>query len=344
MLALGALFSLVLLSQTSLNAQVATYKILPPSSELSLEPGKTGSVPITVSNDSSSKQDFAVSFENFTSDDETGAPRLVTGEDFPHGLKDWMSGTPTLSLNGKASRQYTVIIRVPKEIPAGTYYGLVKFTDKSSKLNSSTASLVFVNIGTITETLSLDTFELGQVSYAANGTTTHNFNVKLKNTGTGYTKPDIKIAILKNNTQVKELTLAEGEGGILPQTTRLYNLQYVGEMSLADIYKANLSVVTPGSNLTAELTFRTPVWPTSNSKGGGIRLVWMLLAGVIILVVGAMVIVYRKKLLRFLSREKRTVPKANPATLVTPAEQDGARNVDDTTEINSEERDVLKPD
>jgi hypothetical protein len=75
-----SLLALILASHTQLSkAQTATYQITPARTTITASPGDTKIVTIKLVSTANKAQDFKVTFENFTSDGETGAPKLLPG-------------------------------------------------------------------------------------------------------------------------------------------------------------------------------------------------------------------------------------------------------------------------
>ncbi len=255
---MAALLLLTVLNTMPLGVNAQSIRSSPPSTTLSASAGETLTTEFAITNNDAANQTYGVNFANFTSDGTSGVPKIVDDANFPPGISSWMSGLSSVSVASGATKNYRLIVRVPENTTAGTYYGMVMFRDTSTELTTSNASLVFVNVGTITETIAIDDLRHKETLAGENIASTYTFKAFIKNTGTGYTIPELTLTIRDADGMVIQTIDTENAGGILPGTTREYEIVFNEEIDVTKKHTATLAATTAGSNETTSVDFFEP--------------------------------------------------------------------------------------
>lgn len=240
-LAAASLLLVLSASTSHLLAQSPGLQISPTRTTINANSGETKQFNLSLKNIDTKNGSFDTTFANFTSSaDESGEPKLVT-EQIAYGAGSWLSGTKSIPLTAGQSATTPITVTVPKNTLAGTYYAIVRFTPQNTDpgaLKASVTSLVFVNVGQITQTIQIEGFEFVNDSFVA----------RVKNTGTGFTVPEIKIELFDDkNTVIETLDANPNSGGIITDTIRKYSVPSITKINPTGQYKARLSVKTESS-------------------------------------------------------------------------------------------------
>ena len=141
-------------------------KLSPVRTDVTIEPGQTKSVQITVTNVTNVQTSYAIQVNDFTaSGDESGQPQILLEDDQfapSHSLKRLIASAPGVTLQPGEDKVVSIPIAVPLNYKAGGYYGAIRFVpqdgnteaDKNVALSASVGSLVLVTVpGDITRNL-----------------------------------------------------------------------------------------------------------------------------------------------------------------------------------------------
>ncbi len=308
------------------NAQNAGLQISPTKTTINASPGDRKQLNFDVRNASDRPALVGVSYSNFTtSPDESGEPQVTT-EQIPYGLSSWLSNTKNLpSLGVGKTGIVSVNMSVPKDTKPGTYYGIVRVADASSGStahSASVASLLFVNIGQITQTIAIEEFKTADDLFVA----------RIKNTGNGYLIPEVKIEIFDKDNQLIETPDANMQkGGIIPGTIRKYAVSLSDKIEPNTQYKAILSVKTEsaGPATTKEISLGNPateevaIGPTKDKKAfSSLGLIASVIGILLLVLTILMVILIRKHHRLHSSRPHMEMPdslvSSTPALPTTP--------------------------
>jgi hypothetical protein len=300
--ALVAVASLVLLAtQGGVHAQTNNgggngFVVSPVRSELTIDPGKSETVTLTVENVTGAATTAKPIVNDFEpSQSENGQPKIILDETKSasgNSFKSLVGTLPSVQLAPGEKKTLPVKIVVPGNANAGGYYGAIRFisdngndTDKNLSLSASVGTIFLVRVpGNLTEALQLVEF-----TAAKNGSTGRLFInsgnmtivTRLKNTGNIHVKPFGKIQIADNSGKVVEeyeFNNTEPRANILPNSTRkfedqLKNKKWIGKYTIT----ANLGYGTGGSLITAKNSFWIiPMWVII---AGGVLLVALLVGG-----------------------------------------------------------------
>ncbi len=325
----ATLVSLVLIQlplSTRVYAQYGGLQISPIKSIINVAPGSKEQLTVTLKNTDPKAGTVSVLFRNFTTNEsENGEPKLVDDPNLPQGIQKWLSGTTSLRLGSNETRDYSLNISVPAGTAAGTYYGTALFninTTGGESLGPSIGSLLFVNVGTITQQVKVEEFNLEGVSASTSGLTEGEVVVRLKNTGNGYTVPKIKLEIVDEaNAILETLDANEGEGGILPGTIRKYSAKVSKQLEPPKTYRVRLTATTgSGESVAAEKILvqgSAPPQSLTKPQKKNNPVVYLIIGGATLLVLSVSVFLLKK-------RKKATVslvpPPPSPSVFPNPTQ------------------------
>lgn len=234
----GLVLAVVVLSGVyshSAGAQAAnTLRVSPVRSDVTINPGETGTVDITITNLTSNDILVAAIQNDFVQGDENGTPSIILDEDeyaSTHSLKRFMTPLQNVTVPANESVIVPVEIVVPADAQAGGYFGALRFApttpDSGGQVNlsASVASLILLTVpGPTTEVLNLTDFSVSQ------GTSTGGLgfrsgsnmkiNFRFENKGNIQLGPFGKISVLKgdevvfdydfNNKNPRDVILPDG--------------------------------------------------------------------------------------------------------------------------------------
>lgn len=151
-----------------------TLKISPVRTDLSIAPGKSGTVTVKVTNLTKAPMTIQSIQNDFVAGDERGTPALILDADAfapTHSLKRFMVPIGNITIAPQAIQEVKLTINVPVDAKAGGYYGAVRFAplagdgSRNVNLNASVASLVLLTVpGETVEQLNLTNFNIMQGS------------------------------------------------------------------------------------------------------------------------------------------------------------------------------------
>ncbi len=279
----GILASVALLSGASLPAAAATttapgvgngLKVSPVTSNITVNPGETQTVQISVQNVTGAPVELQAIVNDFTATtNENGIPALLLNPNQyapTHSLKRYVAPIGNITLAAGAQKTVTVSITIPKAAPGGGYYGAVRFAPAASSSNSSVTlsasvgSLILVRVpGNVKEQLRLDSFD---VRASENDdprvifTTGKGLVVaaRFENLGDVQEQPFGKILLKQGDAQLAsyELNDTTPRGNVLPDSTRKFTvtLDKVGTFGVYTV-EGNFGYGANGQLLSAKTTF-----------------------------------------------------------------------------------------
>lgn len=220
-------------------------KISPVRTDLTIEPGKSDSVVITVNNVTSVDTTYDAIVNDFVAgNDELGQPALILDADKfapSHSLKRYIRAIPSLSVPAGASKQVTATISIPKDAAAGGYYGAVRFvpassgvSEKNITLSASVGTLILVKVpGDINENMKLESFDVrsGKEDSKASSFFTGSKDLyavaRFKNLGSIHEQPFGKVILKKGDKvlQTTEINNTDPKGNVLPDSIRRFKVK-----------------------------------------------------------------------------------------------------------------------
>jgi len=157
---------------TSANNQANTLKVSPVRSDISVKPGESKTVEVTVTN--LTKADISIQpYENdFIAKGEDGTPALILNDNQyapTHSLKRFMLPLGGFTVPAGKAKAVKVTISVPPTAQPGGYFGAIRFAPASPadggqvNLNASVASLMLLTVqGPMTEKLNVTDYSVQQ--------------------------------------------------------------------------------------------------------------------------------------------------------------------------------------
>lgn len=159
---------------TSTNNNLNTLKISPVRSDVTVVPGKSGTVVVKVTNLTKLPMTIQSIENDFIAGDERGTPALILDANKyapTHSLKRFMVPIKNVTIAPGKIKEIKLVINVPADAKPGGYYGAVRFSPVSDdgstsvNLNASAASLVLLTVpGDAVEKLRLTDFSIMQGS------------------------------------------------------------------------------------------------------------------------------------------------------------------------------------
>lgn len=280
-------------AQTSGNG----IKVSPVRSDITVNPGESRTLTLSVQNITSSDSEFQAIINDFVSNDESGQPALILDADKyapSHSLKRYMAAIPNFSVAAGKSKEVKVTINIPSDAAGGGYYGAVRFAPAGSNGNSnvvlsaSVGSIILVKVpGDIKENMVIDSFDVRRGEDGVGGSSFFTTNKKLysvvrfKNNGNVHEQPFGKVRLLKGDKvlQETEINKADPKGNVLPDSIRRFNVELtkIGSFGKYTV-QGNFGYGSNGQLLSASTTF----WVVPLA----------LIIGVIVLIVIALLLIF----------------------------------------------------
>ncbi len=293
-----------------------TLKISPVRSDITIAPGNSAKVTVTVSNVTNTAVSLKPIENDFVAGDEKGTPSIILDENSyapTHSLKRFMVPLKDVTVPANGSTDVAVSIVVPKTAQAGGYFGALRFAptnpDGSQNLNvgASVASLILLTVpGPVQEKLTMTNFDIQQ-----NGDTASNFRtpddiklfLRFKNDGNVQLAPFGKIYVKKSGKVVysTNFNTKDPKQMILPDSARRWDdiaLKGFGKFGKYTV-GATFGYGTKGQTIEIEKT----VWIIPSTYIFGALIALAVLVGLIVFVV-LFLKSYKKRILRS-SRSRR---------------------------------------
>ena len=187
----------------------------PPKLEYRTDPGSVISGIIVLSNEGETPQIFYPAFEKFI--EVNGEKKFLPAE--PTTLAGWFKLPENVALGPKGQKQVSFVIDVPKNAPPGGHFAVMWWgtgspTSKEVAIVTRAGILVYLQVsGKVNEAGKLTSFFSENNQFIFVGLP-QNFEVKFKNVGNTYLKPQGDI-IIKNIFGTKNITFGVNEGGLI---------------------------------------------------------------------------------------------------------------------------------
>ena len=199
---------------------------------LATKPGSSVSTELRVRNSGSETETLNVGLLKFSADSATGDPLLLNREK-GDSYFDWVHFSPSkLTLAPNEWGTVKMTINVPKSAAFGYYYavtfGRASDTQASagqSSLRGAAATLVLLEatVPNAKREIKLESFKPARAWYEFLPAT---FDVGLCNTGNVHAAPFGTLFIEKGDSQIDQIPFNEAKGNILPQSPRVYNVDW----------------------------------------------------------------------------------------------------------------------
>lgn len=234
-----ALF-IVLFGVISLN-KVSALTISPARMEISGDPDTTITKEITLLNDTKTEATYFVSYSNFEAQGETGSPLFVEPKS---DLGTWMKTDNSVTLEPGESKTIPLTITIPKDAYSGGHFSVVFFGNNPDdagqvSVGAKTGTLILLKVnGDILEAGGLVSFNTKNAKKFYN-TLPVSFEYRWKNDGNDRVKPAGKISIRSLFfIPIGQIDANSVSGNILPQSTRLFDIDWVKNKADKDTFKS----------------------------------------------------------------------------------------------------------
>lgn len=292
------------LAQEPAQDPASGLQISPTRSELTIEQGKAGTVEMSIKNITAGDIIAKPEINDFEADNDTGSPRLITDQSEPtaNSIQNFISDIGDIRLKSDETRNLKINVSVPKDQPAGGYFGVIRFKafpisnvddnpDQAVSLTASVGHIVLVEVpGEITERITLLSLraEKGGQPGSIFADAPDKLGLEIKNEGNGFAKPfgTVNVEDFGGNEVYRyEINNTQPRGNVLPNSTRIFRDEIKNISSAFGRYTATASVSygSGGEVLMIKSTF----W---------IIPLWLRILAIIVVaaVVYAIVRVYRK--------------------------------------------------
>ena len=127
--------------------------ISPTVSQLTVKPGGSDNVKITLKNVTTDDVVAKAEVDDFTSNNVDGNPKIITNQTqtTPNSIRKFVTNLDNVSLAKGEQKQVVLDVEVPKDTPAGAYYGIIRYRAVPSVLAQPGAGQVSLtaSVGTI---------------------------------------------------------------------------------------------------------------------------------------------------------------------------------------------------
>jgi len=220
-------------------------KLSPLRTDITLQPGTSGKVAVTVTNLTKATAMLQPIENDFIASGENGAPALVLDSNSyapSHSLKRFMVPLSNITVPAGQEQTVSVTITVPKTAQAGGYFGALRFAPANlsgpaasgASVGESVASLILLTVpGPTVEQLTLTNFDIQQ-----NGGTATNFRtpndlsllLRFQNKGNLQESPFGQVNVQKGKKVLYSYNFNQQEpkAEILPDSARRWNVPLKG--------------------------------------------------------------------------------------------------------------------
>jgi len=249
-------------------------KVSPVRTDVTINPGESKTVTMTVQNVTGSEATFQAIINDFVANTENGEPALILDSSKyapSHSLKRYISTIQNFSLKAGESKNINVVVSIPSSAAGGGYYGAVRFAPASSDggknvtLSASVGSIILVRVpGDIKDDMTISSFDVRRGADGVAGSSFFVTNkdlyatIRFRNNGNVHEQPFGKVQLLKGGKiqQETEINNVTPKGNVLPDSTRRFNIK-LDKVSAFGKYtvQGNFGYGTSGQLLTASTTF-----------------------------------------------------------------------------------------
>lgn len=282
-------------TEESVTNSPSTVKISPVRTDVTILPGKTGTVQIVVTNLTKEPITVRPIQNDFIAGDDRGTPALILDENQfapTHSLKRFMKPMETVTIPADSNKEVTLTIAVPEDTKAGGFYGAVRFEpvaaegSKQVNLNASAASLVLLTVpGELIEQLAIETFDITQkgdkVGGLINNPDNLNLAFKFKNEGNVQVAPFGQVYVKQGDKVIysSKFNLDEPRSSILPDSSRRWEVP-LEKLGTFGQYTVGATFTYGTTNKSFEMTRTFWIIPMAYIIGA-IAAVVLLIAGAV---------------------------------------------------------------
>lgn len=230
-----------------------TIKVSPVRTDIQIEPGKSKTIQMTLTNLTTSPITIHPAQNDFVAGDEAGGPALILDEDKEaptHSLKRFMEPLKDVTIPAKQAKNIQVRINVPANAQAGGYFGAIRFApttpDEGGQVNlaPSVASLILLTVpGDLVESLEMTDFDVQQEG-RSNGLFVSSkdiqASVRFKSLGNVQVGPFGKVSVKQGDRVVYEadFNINNPRDMVLPDSARRWSipLKDIGDFGRYTVY------------------------------------------------------------------------------------------------------------
>lgn len=264
------------------NRGAAGFRISPTRDDLVIERGQSETRTISIRNVTSTTQTARPLVDDFgPSDDESGRPRLLIGndavDDYPYSIKPFISTLDSILLEAGEEREIEVTYSIPDDASPGSYFGVVRYVSDSDTedisgeaavtLNASVGLVVLIDVPGET----VDLLELTQATALKEGVAgsvfsspPDSFMFRLNNKGNTFQAPFGRVSVENwSGSEVFQYELNDStpRGNVLPDSIRRFEreLENIGSFGRYTV-KANISYGKGSNIISTSTTFWVIPW------------------------------------------------------------------------------------
>ncbi len=254
--------------------------ISPTISQYTIKQGGSQSLTITLKNVTVDAVVAKGEVDDFKADNLTGNPQIITNSNqtSPNSIKPFVNNLDDVPLAKGQQKQVIIGLDIPKNTPAGAYYGVIRYRAIPKNLAQSgpgqvalTASVGTIVLITVPGNIRTQVHVDGLQVYrgARSGTlfvkTPNKVGIKITNFGNGFIQPfgDIEIHDMFNKSVANfPFNNPKQLGNILPNSSRTFTHNFSGVHKIGRYtVLASVSYGNGGQVLTLQKTFwYIPVW------------------------------------------------------------------------------------
>lgn len=249
-------------------------RVSPVRTDTTIAPGKSQSVPVTVTNVTSQAATLQAIINDFTANpNESGNPAIILDPNQyapSHSLKRLATAPASVTLQPGQQKTLNILITIPANAAGGGYYGAVRFApaglpnspNQTLSLAGSVGSLILVKVpGNVKEQLSIASFDIRSNDQPSSFFTSSKklvATVRFQNQGNIQEEPFGKVLLKSGNTILGtyEINNATPPGSVLPDSIRKFpvpldKLNKFGKFKV----EGNFGYGASGQLLSASTTF-----------------------------------------------------------------------------------------
>lgn len=289
--AIGAVLTLIMIASSPAAAQEQSatgrgnaLRIAPVRADVTINPGETKTVDVTVTNVTDSAATLKGIINDFgPSEDETGQPRIYfdEGASAPsRGLKKFIQPVGELTLQAQERRTVKVVIKMPENAAGGGYYGTVRFapaannSNENVSLSGSVGTLLLVTVpGDIVEKAAIKSFNIARQNGDNLGKASNFFTdgtkdekgkglqavIRVENSGNIQVAPFGKMILKKSGKEIAtyELNNTTPRGNVLPDSIRRFQIDLGDKTGSFGKYtlEGNFGYGTTGQLISTKTSF-----------------------------------------------------------------------------------------
>lgn len=234
--------------------------ISPTITEFTLHPGQADKLDITIKNITVNAIVAKAGVNDFQSDNVTGNPKIITdtSKQSANSIRNFILGLDNIPLAVGEQKKVTIAVQVPKNTPAGAYYGVIRYKAVPAttaaatapgqvSLSASVGTIVLITVpGNIREQVQLTGLHIFGGSKEKPRDSGLFFNkpnqagVSVRNLGNGFAQPFGTVEIKRTfggSVYTYQLNNAQPRANVLPNSSRTFinpikNIKFPGRYTM----------------------------------------------------------------------------------------------------------------